>query len=195
MMTEKKVDRRALRTEKAIRKAFEELLMADERPITVASLARHADINRKTFYLHYDTIDDLVNSYLDDARSELMTRLNAHSVDEYFSEPSLLMGVYADFFSQNERFYSYVLFQDEYWPRVRQLEDEIVRTMATKLAQARQISFSEALLLVTFATSTMLNMLRLRLRGDIDLTPEQLRSKITELNLFGINGALGLDKK
>lgn len=57
-----KTDRRVLRTRRAIRDAFHELVV--ERGldnVTISELARRADIDRKTFYLHYDSVYDLVN--------------------------------------------------------------------------------------------------------------------------------------
>lgn len=62
---DEKIDRRSKRSREAIRKAFRELLAEkDISQITVTEIARRADRNRKTFYLHYDTIEDLVNELL-----------------------------------------------------------------------------------------------------------------------------------
>lgn len=48
-------DRRVVRTRKAIREAFFKLMEdQDYHKITIASIAREADIDRKTFYLHLD---------------------------------------------------------------------------------------------------------------------------------------------
>ena len=58
-------DRRFARTEKAIVEAF--LRLAEERDlskITVTALAREADIDRKTFYLHYGTVDAVADALL-----------------------------------------------------------------------------------------------------------------------------------
>ena len=55
-----KLDRRVVRTRKAIQAAFRNLVVrqgADK--ITVSALAREADIDRKTFYLHYASLDEL----------------------------------------------------------------------------------------------------------------------------------------
>lgn len=58
--TEKKLDRRVVRTRKAIMSAFESLLATQPLgKITVSAIAREADIDRKTFYLHYSSVDDL----------------------------------------------------------------------------------------------------------------------------------------
>lgn len=58
----KKVDRRIVRTRKAIMDAFDQL--AAEKSIdkiTVSAIVRTADIDRKTFYLHYSSINDLLD--------------------------------------------------------------------------------------------------------------------------------------
>lgn len=58
-----KVDRRVARTKQAIAEAFERLvLVTDYQKITVSAIAKEANINRKTFYLHYDSVDDLLDS-------------------------------------------------------------------------------------------------------------------------------------
>ena len=58
-------DRRFARTEKAIVEAFLKLAEEqDPQKITVTALAREADIDRKTFYLHYDTVDAVADALL-----------------------------------------------------------------------------------------------------------------------------------
>lgn len=56
-----KTDLRIVKTEKAITEAFMRLLSQMEySQITVSALSREANINRKTFYAHYATVDDLL---------------------------------------------------------------------------------------------------------------------------------------
>ena len=55
-------DLRIIKTRRAIRLAFEELLkQTDYSQITVSAIARKALINRNTFYAHYDSVDALLN--------------------------------------------------------------------------------------------------------------------------------------
>ena len=55
------IDRRVRRTRYAIHSAFRALVARDGfRNITVSALAREANIDRKTFYLHYRGLDDLM---------------------------------------------------------------------------------------------------------------------------------------
>lgn len=60
-MSNDKEDLRVIRTKKSIRSAFEEMICEmDYEQITVKELAGRAGINRKTFYLHYESIGDLL---------------------------------------------------------------------------------------------------------------------------------------
>lgn len=59
--TTRRPDRRVVRTRAAIDRAFRELLATmPYSKITVSAIARGAGINRKTFYLHYASVDDLL---------------------------------------------------------------------------------------------------------------------------------------
>ena len=66
--TEKRTDRRVMKTKKAIRIAFARLLAEkDIDSITVKELSERADINRKTFYNYYNGVYQV----LDEIESEL----------------------------------------------------------------------------------------------------------------------------
>ena len=61
MANEHKTDLRVIKTKKAIREAFNDMICEMEYDeITVKELTARAMINRKTFYLHYETIEDLL---------------------------------------------------------------------------------------------------------------------------------------
>lgn len=69
-----RMDKRVARTEKAIRAAFFKLLGdIDYEKISVSALAREAGVDRKTFYLHYRSIDALADEILRE-RARLLTR-------------------------------------------------------------------------------------------------------------------------
>lgn len=56
-----KLDRRIVKTKRAIKEAFHRLIAEQGfGTFSITTLAQEADIDRKTFYLHYASIDDLV---------------------------------------------------------------------------------------------------------------------------------------
>ena len=66
-------DRRVVRTRKAIRKAFMHLIQeTDYQKITITAIAREADIDRKTFYLHYDSVEALVDEIIQDEADRIV---------------------------------------------------------------------------------------------------------------------------
>ncbi len=57
----KKEDLRVRKTKEAIRSTFKEMICEmDYEQITIKELTQRAQINRKTFYLHYRSLDDLL---------------------------------------------------------------------------------------------------------------------------------------
>lgn len=57
----KEQDLRYIKTENLIRETFRTLILAEDySKITIKKLTEQAQINRKTFYMHYETLDDLL---------------------------------------------------------------------------------------------------------------------------------------
>lgn len=90
-LEEKKVDRRILKTKKAIKDAFTDLIMKNEiDTISIAMITEQANIGRKTFYLHYydkyDLMDQIIVEYLE----ELGLRCNQNKIKRLGFEASTL---------------------------------------------------------------------------------------------------------
>lgn len=64
----RKTDRRTIYTINVIKEAFLKLVKEEGyAKLTVAKLCREAEITRSTFYLHYTSLNDVLNEVLDDA--------------------------------------------------------------------------------------------------------------------------------
>ena len=73
-------DRRITKTRKSIQNAYLNLLrQKGTEKITISDIAREADIDRKTFYLHYDSPEDIIREYAEEKTRELLTRLTIRS--------------------------------------------------------------------------------------------------------------------
>lgn len=69
-------DIRALRTRQALLDALKEMICTREAgQITVQALTDRAGINRKTFYRHFETLDDLFNVLLEEISEAYMDRM------------------------------------------------------------------------------------------------------------------------
>lgn len=80
------MDLRVKKTRRAIRSAFYSLLR--EKPfekITVREIAERAEINKTTFYAHYDTIYDLADELEEEALTDMAARMD--SAEKLLSDP------------------------------------------------------------------------------------------------------------
>lgn len=78
-----KRDKRLVRTKKAIITALIEMLTEKElSEITVTELTERAEINRKTFYLHYNRIEDIISDFGEDVLSYTENVLRTH-IEKY----------------------------------------------------------------------------------------------------------------
>lgn len=72
MADERKMDRRALYTQKAIKDAFLRVKRnKDYNMITVADICREAEISRGTFYAHFSNIAEVLDTLLDEALANM----------------------------------------------------------------------------------------------------------------------------
>lgn len=96
-MLQKDSDLRVARTREAIRGAFNELIMEkDADRITVKELAERARINRKTFYLHFDSIEALYDDHI------------RRIMDEFFAEHETTPNVPEDLDGHARRFFEFM---------------------------------------------------------------------------------------
>lgn len=92
-------DKRVTRSKKIIKSAFLELFMSkDFDKITVAEVSRKADIHRKTFYSHYNSLDELLSEFEDDIFDSVSDELAIRVTDDV----NLIADVFVDKFIENK---------------------------------------------------------------------------------------------
>lgn len=97
-----KTDRRVVKTRESIRKAFLHLIqIKDFQQITVTELAEAANIDRKTFYLHYNSTADVLKEFeteLEGKVSLLLHKNSSFDIHSFFQGLNIIMmediGVY-----------------------------------------------------------------------------------------------------
>ncbi len=88
----KDTDLRVQRTKKLLKDNFKEMFLEmDYEKITVKELCEKAMINRRTFYLHYESIDDILNEVL----TEMATAFLEYTKDyDHFLNPKRIVKDY-----------------------------------------------------------------------------------------------------
>ncbi|MCR4830718.1 MAG: TetR/AcrR family transcriptional regulator [Pseudobutyrivibrio sp.] len=74
-------DRRFKKNKKIIHRAFIDLVIEKGYDkLTISEIAERADINRMTFYSHYDTIEDIFHEFVDDMEAEIVDAISKEEV-------------------------------------------------------------------------------------------------------------------
>ena len=88
------MDRRIAKTKMAIQTAYFTLLKEHgDKKITISEITRRANIDRKTFYLHYASIDDIIREFSENKVNELIERVIA----EGFPKKQYVEGIFLVF--------------------------------------------------------------------------------------------------
>ena len=96
-----KNDARYIRTHKALQDAFEKLIIdSDPGKINVSSITHAANVNRRTFYLHFDTIEDMFDELAEKIANDLSKKIAVISRNDA-SDITILVSKIIEFISYN----------------------------------------------------------------------------------------------
>ncbi|MFC6260898.1 TetR/AcrR family transcriptional regulator [Levilactobacillus fujinensis] len=185
-------DRRVIRTNEALRAAFRKLAQQYRfHEITVQQLTDEANINRKTFYLHFDSINDLADSFTAEIADQLLNLLLREPANH---DPLNHSGVWFDrlsvFFDQAPKFYTFVLTSDDYSFLSRRVKKRVVTGLAANFQTDYQLSELDAQIGVNFLINSTLTLFRLYITGELAMSKTEFRQRVMALDLNGLRGFL-----
>lgn len=153
----KRPDRRQVRTRRRIREAFNELVMEkDIDKITIKELAERADIDRKTFYLHYDAVGDV----MEEIQNELLAKVDHLLADFDLFQPDFdALGFFRRInavIDQNSDVYRRLLVADRYsfyYVKLKASMKAVLRERYLQRARTAEVSQVKLELYAEYATS------------------------------------------
>ena len=115
-MKQEKIDRRIKYTKHALQEALIELLEDHSiAKISVAMLCKEADVNRSTFYAHYESVPQMLEQIENDTMENLQNYISSHSApyDEFNLEQTMFQIL--TYVSQNHRLFKALLGKNGNW--------------------------------------------------------------------------------
>ena len=185
-MADKPNDLRVARTRKAIRTAFEEMApRLGLGKITVKALAEQAGINRKTFYLHYETLDALYD--------EVMTEI----MDDYFENYETTPEIPEDLDGHARRFFLFLAGQSKVVEELvcqpsyydfgeRVYREQMARYQARGADPFVWLGDGKYELTLSFIRNTALDFYRQWVRDGKVVPPEEAAALLSELTCHGV---------
>lgn len=187
-----KIDRRVIKTKKAIHNAVAELVTEkDVADITITDISERADINRKTFYSHYhgmhELMDEIENKIIADY-TELIEDLDLRKCLE---NPDEIFKRLTDLIDRDRGFYGPLMSLDSN----SNLSNKIAVSMKESL---RETFFNDGKtdsqtlnVLLEFIFSGMVSVYRCWFNEKITLPIEDVSKIVSDLTMFGVDGVLG----
>ncbi|GEO70712.1 TetR/AcrR family transcriptional regulator [Levilactobacillus acidifarinae] len=183
-------DKRVLRTQQALTQALEDLAVHhDYQDITVTNLTKAAGINRKTFYLHYNSIDELVNQLADQVTQQLAAIIHQHAIKTVYHHPGLLLDDFVDFAEAHSAAVKRLLFSDDYSRFANRIERQLTQVLADAIQDSYSLSRQDALIAAHFLIHNTLSLFSYfstqAAGGKIDR--DVFKRYVERLNLTGVS--------
>lgn len=194
-MANRKPDRRVIKTKRAIRRAFVELMSAKEMDsITVTDIAATADINRKTFYNYYTGVPQV----LEEIEDEVVTAFASDLTElDFLRDNQDIRVVFT-------RFRSLVEEDPEFYDRLFHTGNtHLIEKMTAMLRQkgvefcaARGIGDPDVIeVVVDYTVSGIMAVERSWILGGRKMPEEQLCRLVTDLTNKGTQAILSRQKE
>ncbi len=182
------MDRRILKTKRNIRESLMDLMKTKTvSQITITELTDHADIGRKTFYLHYTSLDDVLKEIEEEMTSTFFKYLDeytnngkAYDITEIFKDLNNLI-------LSKESFLRSIAMNDSY-SFFEHIFENILKAAVERICkEIYHISSLNIDLYVSFYVSGIISTYFRWLRGDIDTTLDNLTRVLSRSVFIGAN--------
>ena len=187
----KTVDRRVLKTKRAIRTAFAKLMAAkDINDITIIELAETAEINRKTFYNYYSGVYQVVEDIENDILQSYEKLLGNVQFKQSMEAPYFLFERFSRLINMDPEFFGYLLSMNGN----AALITRIIHLLKDKTREVMvsQIDMDEykADIMIDFILSGMLSVYQHWYSSDKSVPLDEVTQIISTMSFNGVNGVL-----
>ncbi len=185
------IDKRVIRTKRAIRNAFTELLAEkDINFITVKDIAERANINRKTFYNYYSGIYQVVEELERELVNTFESALSDINLQHCLTNPRLIFDRIDTLICSDLEFYGNIFCMNENMNIITKLTTLI--KSRTKRAVCTQVGLSEdrADVALEFVISGMVSVYQMWFKSDRKRPISDMSGIVATMCFEGLKGIL-----
>lgn len=184
---EVKIDKRSLKTKKAIKKALKKLMCStDISKITIKEIAIEADINRKTFYTHYTDLFSVLKEIEDDLTSKLINILNTYEISEKKYNPYPIFAELTDVINKDIEFYNLLLSYSSFSNLINKITFVLKEYIYNYCTARANINNTSLPYVVNFISAGVISSYQEWLNSEKKITLEELSETLSVLIAGGI---------
>ena len=189
-----KVDRRVIRTKRAIKNAFAKLLTEkDMNDITISDIAAVADINRKTFYNYYGGVHEVISDIEDDIIRHVDEALTDIDFKDSLESPYLVFEKLTAVINTDMDFFGYLLSMNSNVSLVSKIADLLKSKIKAVILQYIEIDEFSMNVMLEFMISGMVAVYKRWFNSDRSEPVEEISDRIKILAFRGLNGFLDVE--
>lgn len=183
------IDRRVVKTKRAIKEAFAKLLtQKDINDITISDIAAEANINRKTFYNYYSGIYEVVGEIEDDIVRLIDKEVTGIGFQNSLQSPYLIFEKLTKVINTDTDFFGYLLGMNANVSLESKIADLLKSKFKMFVLQDVEISELRLNLMTEFIISGMVAVYRRWFNSDRSEPIETISEEMKLLAFEGING-------
>ncbi len=169
------MDRRIIKTKDAIKTAYIELLKKDTAPkITITEIAHKANIDRKTFYLHYNTTDDIMCEIIEDDFSYLKLELNKNNLNIHPIDATLILQHMNVCIMKDIEFFECIANRSDFDLFAKKMKEILVNKTIQTLSESTNLSLIEITIYSKFFISGIIDIYSDWFRNKNNITLDEL---------------------
>lgn len=193
-MMQKSPDRRVVKTKRAIKSAFAQLL--NEKPIndiTVSDIAARADINRKTFYNYYAGVYEVVDEIENDIIGRFDALLTEPDFEVNANRPYMVFEKLTAIVYKDPEFFSYLMGMNANSSLSIKLVEMLKSKTKAILTKYLTVEESKLDLMLAFMVTGAVAVYRRWFNSDRREPLEEISKSINLLIFEGLKGYLNID--
>ena len=188
------IDRRVVKTKRAIKEAFAKLLtQKDINDITISDIAAEANINRKTFYNYYGGIYEVVGEIEDDIVRLIDKEVTGIGFQNSLQSPYLIFEKLTKVINTDTDFFGYLLGMNANVSLESKIADLLKSKFKMFVLQDVEISELRLNLMAEFIISGMVAVYRRWFNSDRSEPIETISKEMQLLAFEGLNGFLDVE--
>ena len=183
------MDRRVIRTKKAIRNAFAQLLSVKNlEDITVKDIAELADINRKTFYSYYSGVHMIVEETENEIVEDFEAAIRDLPPDKLVREPYLLFSRLSAIINADIDFYEPLMKVNRSSRLIAKVSEMLKQKLRESYAAFSRVGEETFNIMVDFTFSGLFSVYQSWFNSERRQSIEEISHTLSTLCFEGING-------
>lgn len=186
-------DKRVRRTKKIIRETVIKLLLEKKKEsITITKISEEADINRKTFYTYYSSVNQVLDEIEDEIVESFDSIISSLEFEDVFKDPKNIFQSLTDLIRRDFEFYSEIIniSKPDETSFILKITDSIKQKLRANIPEDMFEDRYTKEIAINYSVSGMMEVYQNWLQNPKGITLETLSSQLSVITFQGINGLL-----